>query len=114
MRPLRIMRAMSGLAAGLLLASCAMGPNYQRPDTETVDQFRMAETPPDTPSLANLAWWELLRDQQLQQMIHMALADNQDLRRAVATIEEFQARAYISKSDYLPGVTFSGMHRVTR
>ncbi len=108
MRPLRIMRAMSGLAAGLLVASCAMGPNYQRPDTETVDQFRMAETPPDTPSLANLAWWELLRDQQLQQMIHMALADNQDLRRAVATIEEFQARAYISKSDYLPGVTFSG------
>jgi multidrug efflux system outer membrane protein len=85
-----------------------MGPDFQRPDTDTEDKFRMAETASDTPSLANLAWWQLLRDEQLQQMIHTALADNRDLRRAVATVEEFQARALVARSEWLPGVQLSG------
>jgi len=94
--------------ASLLLVSCSMGPDYRRPETETQDRFRMAEGSPDTPSLANLPWWELLRDEQLQQLIRVALAENKDLRRAVATVEEFQARALIAKSDFLPGVTATG------
>lgn len=102
------MRQMVIIAFSALLAACAMGPEYQRPTAETGDQFRMAEASADTPSLANLPWWELLRDPQLQHMIHLALSDNRDLQRAVATIEEFQARAFISKSDYLPGVAVSG------
>lgn len=102
------MRRMVIVALSALLAACAMGPEYQRPTAETGDQFRMAEASADTPSLANLPWWELLRDPQLQHMIHLALSENKDLQRAVATIEEFQARAFISKSDYLPGVAVSG------
>lgn len=102
------MQRMVIIALSALLAACAMGPEYQRPTAETGDQFRMTEASADTPSLANLPWWELLRDPQLQHMIHLALSDNRDLQRAVATIEEFQARAFISKSDYLPGVDVSG------
>lgn len=102
-----ITRSLSVLVS-LLLVSCSMGPDYRRPETETQDRFRMAEGSPDTPSLANLPWWELLRDEQLQQLIRVALAENKDLRRAVATVEEFQARALIAKSDFLPGVTASG------
>jgi multidrug efflux system outer membrane protein len=103
-----ITRSLSVLGVSLLLVSCSMGPDYRRPETETQDRFRMAEGSPDTPSLANLPWWELLRDEQLQQLIRVALAENKDLRRAVATVEEFQARALIAKSDFLPGVTASG------
>lgn len=84
-----------------------MGPDYERPKTEMEDRFRMADGPPDAPSLANLAWWDLLRDEQLQQLIRVALAENKDMQRAVATIEEFQARTMLAKSDYLPGVTFA-------
>lgn len=92
----------------VLLASCAMGPDYQRPETDTGNRFRMAEGSPDAPSLANLPWWELLRDPQLQQLINVALNENRDLRRAAATVEEFQARAFIARSDFLPGATVSG------
>ena len=67
----------------------------------------MADGSPDAPSLANLAWWDLLRDEQLQQLIRVALAENKDMQRAVATIEEFQARTMLAKSDYLPGVMFA-------
>jgi outer membrane protein, multidrug efflux system len=98
------------LAIGLscLFLSCSLGPDYQRPKTDTGDNFRMAEGSPDLPSLANLPWWELLRDEQLQSLIKIALAENRDLRQAVATIDEFQARAFLARSDYLPGLSGSG------
>ncbi len=85
-----------------------MGPDYERPKTEDTASFRMAEGSPDIPSLANLPWWDLLRDEQLQGLIKIALAENRDLRQAVATVEEFQARAFIARSDYFPGLTASG------
>jgi len=102
------MRIPSILIASLILASCAMGPDYQRPEPDTGDSFRMAEGLPDTPSLANLPWWELLRDEQLQGLIRLALSENKDLRRAIANVEEFQARAFIARTDYLPNVAVSG------
>ena len=98
------------LAIGLscLLLSCSMGPDYQRPKTEETTSFRMAEGSPDIPSLANLPWWDLLRDEQLQALIKTALTENRDLRQAVATVEEFQARAFIARSDFMPGISGSG------
>jgi multidrug efflux system outer membrane protein len=102
------MRVILAIAFSFFLLSCAMGPDYERPKTDTGDRFRMAEGSPDMPSLANLPWWELLRDEQLQQLIRIALAENKDLQRAAATVEEFQARALIAKSDFLPGIAASG------
>lgn len=99
------MRALVVVAFSLLLLSCAMGPDYERPKIDMEDRFRMADGPPDAPSLANLAWWDLMRDEQLQQLIRVALAKNKDMQRAVATIEEFQARTVLAKSDYFPGVS---------
>ncbi len=97
-----IIRAVGLFIGSCLLVACAVGPDYRRPPTEVEDRFRMAEGPADLPSVANLPWWELLHDAQLQQLIRSALADNHDLRRAVATVEEFRARALIARTDWLP------------
>jgi multidrug efflux system outer membrane protein len=91
-----------------LLMSCAMGPDYERPKLDMAETFRMAQAPSDASSIANLAWWELLRDEPLQQLVHIALEENKDLQHAVAVVDEFQARALIAKSDFLPGVSASG------
>jgi outer membrane protein, multidrug efflux system len=96
------------IGLGLLLLSCTLGPDYKRPQTDMENRFRMADGQSDLPSLANLPWWDLLRDEQLQQLIRTALAENKDLQRAVATVEEFRARALIARSDYFPGITVSG------
>jgi multidrug efflux system outer membrane protein len=104
-RSLPMYHCLSAMTLGLALVSCSMGPDYVRPKTDIEDRFRMAAGPADLPSLANLAWWELLRDEQLQHLIRLALAENKDLQRAVAAVEEFRARALIARSDYLPGVT---------
>jgi multidrug efflux system outer membrane protein len=82
-----------------------MGPNYERPKIETADNFRMAEI--EGESIANLPWWELLHDEQLQLLIRQALAENKDLKQAVASMEEFQARIFMARSDFLPGINVS-------
>ena len=102
------MRKLVVIGLSCFLMSCAMGPDYERPKTEVAETFRMADAPPDTPSIANMAWWDLLQDEQLQALIKVALVENKDLQQAVATVEEFQARAFIARSDYFPGLTASG------
>ncbi|MGH8763034.1 MAG: efflux transporter outer membrane subunit, partial [Nitrosospira sp.] len=84
----------------LLVASCAMGPDYIRPPIDTADKFRMTQT--EGQSIANLPWWELLHDEELQRLINQALLENKDLKRAVASVEELQARLGIARMDFLP------------
>ncbi|MGZ8375110.1 MAG: efflux transporter outer membrane subunit [Nitrospira sp.] len=99
------MRTVFIIGLAVLLLSCTVGPNYTRPQTDGEDRFRMAEGQSDLPSLANLPWWDLLQDEQLQQLIRSALAENKDLQRAVAIVDEFRARALIAQTDYLPQIT---------
>ena len=86
----------------LLLASCKVGPDYARPDIPVSDSFRMAEEQKDVQSLANVPWWELYRDEELQRLIRIALEENKDYRRAVATVDEFAARILVAKTDFAP------------
>ncbi len=102
---MKLQSSMPLVLLSLLLSSCAMGPNYERPKIETADNFRMAEI--EGESIANLPWWELLHDEQLQLLIRQALAENKDLKQAVASMEEFQARIFMARSDFLPGINVS-------
>ena len=92
------------LLVGLLwvLASCKVGPDYARPDIPVSDSFRMAEEGKDMQSLANVPWWELYRDDELQKLIGTALNENKDLKRAVATVDEYAARVLVAKTDFVP------------
>lgn len=102
------MHALLAIVVSFVLASCTLGPDYKRPKSEAPTTFRMAEGRPDASSIANLPWWELLRDEQLQALIRIALEENRDLRHAVAVVEEFQARAFIARQDFLPAITAAG------
>ena len=46
---------------------------------------------PQAASLADLKWWEVFKDEKLQDLIRAALAANYDLRDAVARVEEARA-----------------------
>lgn len=96
------MRRLAFLLFSTVLAACAVGPDFTKPDATTPNGFRMAEPGDNAVSIANTPWWELLKDQELQKLIHTALEENKDLRRAVASVEEFQARLYIAKTDFAP------------
>jgi len=96
------MRTILLVFSAAALLSCAVGPDYERPADPSVDKFRMAEATTDTTSIANMPWWELLRDQELQKLVRTALDENKDLRRAIASVEEFQSRLFISRMDFAP------------
>ncbi len=96
------MRRLALMLSSTLLAACAVGPDFTKPDATTPDAFRMAESGSDAASIANTPWWELLKDQELQKLIRTALEENKDLKRAAAAVEEFQARLFIARTDFAP------------
>lgn len=92
------------MLAMALMAGCKMGPDYQRPDTPAKDAWRLA--PASAETIANMAWWELLKDQELQKLIKIALVENQDLRTAAASVEQYRAQVVISKFDLAPSLSY--------
>ncbi|MGH7217272.1 MAG: efflux transporter outer membrane subunit [Nitrospiraceae bacterium] len=108
------MRSLVLAVFSLLMLACAMGPDYSRPDISTSESFRMAEESKDLPSLANMPWWELYQDEELQRLIRIALEENKDLKRAVASIDEFQARLYTARMDFAPQLNATGNLPVAR
>ena len=93
-----------------LLCGCAVGPNYQRPKLATPAQFRAPEPLPaqQAASIADLKWFEIFKDEQLQTLIRTALVQNYDLRDAAARVEAARASLGITRSDQFPQFGASG------
>src|SRR6516225_2049976 len=103
------------LASGLL-AGCTVGPNYRRPMVQAPASFRAATPlPPDeSSSLADLKWWEVFRDKELQDLERTALAQNYDLRDAVARVETARANLGVTRSQQYPNFGVSADLTTTR
>src|SRR5580765_6796159 len=96
----------SGAAAVLIivLSGCMVGPDYRRPAVTTPDSFRGASAaiPPDKQSIAELKWFEVFQDEELQDLIRTALQQNYDLRDAVARVDAARANLGITQADQYP------------
>jgi outer membrane protein, multidrug efflux system len=94
------------IAAVALLSGCAVGPNYHRPVVQVPDAFRAPQPLPaqQAASLADLKWWDVFRDGELQGLIRSALAQNYDLREAVSRVEAARANLGITRSNQFPSV----------
>jgi multidrug efflux system outer membrane protein len=86
------------------LSGCMVGPNYQRPQPPAPPAHRFAEGAPTEASLADLPWWEVMKDPVLQQLVREALATNLDLRTATARVAEARAQYGIARSFLFPQV----------
>jgi multidrug efflux system outer membrane protein len=100
----------------ILLTGCAVGPNYQRPLVKTPENFRAPEPlpTPQATSLADLKWWEVFKDEKLQDLIRAALVANYDLRDAVVRVEEARANLGVTRSNQFPQIGASGAVELTR
>jgi multidrug efflux system outer membrane protein len=102
LRSLRALTLLGVVSAGL--AGCTVGPNYERPQVASPDQFRFIETAAQAQSLADSPWFDVFQDPALQTLVKEGLANNLDLQAALARVEEARARAGIAKSYYYPQV----------
>jgi multidrug efflux system outer membrane protein len=114
MRPLDLSRVATLLLGFGLLAGCAVGPSYHRPEVPTPPNHRGLAGPGAAESLADLPWWQVFDDPALQGLIREAIASNYDLRTASARVVEARARAGIAKSFLFPEVGFSGAYGGTQ
>ncbi|HJQ97359.1 MAG TPA: efflux transporter outer membrane subunit, partial [Candidatus Polarisedimenticolaceae bacterium] len=99
-------RTMSFLLSATLLASCAVGPKYKRPEVTMPDQFRGASAS-QSGAIADTAWWSQLSDEALRALLQEALENGYDVRLAAARVEEARANAGIATSELYPAVQAS-------
>ena len=89
----------------LMLGACALGPDYERPPVGEPDSFRMQQGASlEEVSVADLGWWELFQDKNLQALIRKALVENKDVRIAVARVREARAQLAVTGADQFPRI----------
>ncbi|HSP96310.1 MAG TPA: efflux transporter outer membrane subunit [Candidatus Dormibacteraeota bacterium] len=118
-RSLRCPGRLVGLAIPLLLlAGCAVGPDYQRPETPMTDAFKefdgwKAATPADT--IHRGAWWDTYGDPQLSALEERVSVSNQNLLAAEAQFRQARAVVGTARAALFPqaaiGVSFSRSHQ---
>jgi outer membrane protein, multidrug efflux system len=103
------------LSAGLTVG-CTVGPNYTRPKTDVPTAYRApAPLPPaEAASIADLKWFDVFKDEKLQDLIRTALQQNYDLRIAVSRVEQARAGLGIVRSNQFPQFGAGGSVEINR
>jgi outer membrane protein, multidrug efflux system len=95
-----------------LVGGCAVGPNYHRPDVQTPNAYRDLSDNPQAQaqaaSFADLPWWQVFQDPQLQDLIRTALKQNYDLQIATERINASRAQLAVTRSSLFPQVQGEG------
>lgn len=78
--------------SALGLTSCMFGPDYKRPDTDVPAAFRGAFA--TDASIADLPWWKVFKNKELQNLLSETYANNHDLCSMIANVEK--ARQYVT------------------
>ncbi len=101
------MKRLIPLSLCLLLGACNLDPAYHRPPLPAPSSFPQGPSyaPPATgPAAASIGWRAFFTDPDLKAVIDMALANNRDLRAAVANIQSAQAQVTVQRSALFPAV----------
>lgn len=101
------------LGSLVLLAGCAVGPNYNRPAVAAPTGWKEAVVVTNAPVLPT-AWWKIFNDAELDALQAQAVDANQDLKRAVARVREARAIARVSRADLYPSLTAGGAYSRSR
>lgn len=90
-------------ALSALLAACAVGPEYQRPEPPSTQQWQ-APLPHggDIATLTN--WWSQFDDPLVAELIAAAERDNPGLNQALARIEQSRAWVAAARSALFPSI----------
>jgi multidrug efflux system outer membrane protein len=98
----RCFRTLALTASAAIIASCAMGPDYERPEVPVPEAYQSPSVP--GASFANFEWWELFDDPELVELVKAALVNNKELAIAMARIEEARASLGFVRADQFPNL----------
>ena len=88
----------------------------QKRDPAIPDKFRGADaaSPNDKTSIGDLKWFEVFKDQELQQLVRTAIVQNYDSRAAIARINAARANLGFARSEQFPQIYGSADLPTTR
>jgi multidrug efflux system outer membrane protein len=92
------------LCVSVVLAGCAVGPNYKRPDVVSPPAFRDGEPNPSTLSLGDEKWFDLFQDDVLRGLIKEALRANYDILIAAQRVVGAEGQLTATRSALFPHV----------
>jgi len=89
-----------------------VGPKYHRPSVQAPTGFRdlsaNSQLQTQTASYADLPWWQVFHDPQLQELVRTALKQNYDLQLATERINAARAQLAVTRSSLFPQVQGNG------
>lgn len=103
---MNLRKALFGILV-LGLAGCSLAPFYQRPALPTAASYPGLEDAAGAtaPSVDQVGWRDFFADLRLQELIAQALANNRDLRLAMARVEEARGLYGVQRADQFPNIS---------
>lgn len=108
------------LGAAVILNSCGLYKQYQRPSVNTKGLYRdsISQTDTlataDTLNMGNLKWQEIFTDAALQQLIDSGLKNNANMQVAILSVQEAEAQLKAAKLAFFPSFAFNGTGAIGR
>ena len=103
---MRRVARLSVLLGSALICGCMVGPDYERPQVEMPDAWRVEYE--SGAELVNARWWHGFGDPVLDDLILTALQENQDVRIAAARVEQFLGALRSTRSQFYPQADYGG------
>src|SRR5260370_3365498 len=112
----RIVWPRAAVALALLsFTGCMVGPKYHRPVPPVPANFKEGGTPGSgTPDIAYSDWWRVFNDPELSRLETEADAANQDIKLAMARVEQAEAGARYARSFLFPTISLGASASRTR
>ena len=113
----------TSLATAALLAGCAVGPDYKRPQATTIPDAYTGATNVVSPEagttngwkvaepqaqISKGNWWGIFGDAELNDLERQASTANQQLKVAVAQLTEARAEMDVARAGLFPNISASG------
>ncbi len=99
----RIARLLQACVLLVLLAGCAVGPDYVRPETDTAETWSESiDASLSTDPVEYGPWWNVFEDPALEELVQIASKENLPLQIAAARILEARAALGISRGLRFP------------
>lgn len=93
-------------AAALAVAACSVGPWYHHPDIPPPAQWSTTASQ-DAPEWPATDWWRGFNSTDLDTLISQAQGANDDLKAAIARVEEADAQRRVALAPLLPSLSAS-------
>lgn len=102
---MNLLKPLTPSLLALTLAACAVGPDYQAPNTEPAQLGNQFQVKAFDRSRFESVWWQQFDDPALNQLVQASLQGNRDLRVAFARLKAARSIREDVDNDNLPVVS---------